>query len=82
VDPRDLTWCQLQVVRLRARGREVPDVDRRASDSLGGVGEGIERRLHRLPSSGASRPAACEDSGQDKNENYSRKHVGDDTLRT
>ena len=75
LDRGDFLRCQLQVVRLGSRRREVLDVERRPSDPLGGVGKGIERRNHRVRPTGAARPAARKDPGQDKNENYSRYHA-------
>src|SRR6478735_2737471 len=67
-DPGDLAWSELQVVWLGAGRRQVLDVEAGATDSLGGVGEGIEGRNARVLPARASRAAAGEQECRDENE--------------
>ena len=56
LDRRDGVGCELQVVRLHARRREVHDVDVVSADRFDGCLDGVERRDHRYP---ALRPGAA-----------------------
>ena len=80
LDLCNLLRCQLQVVRLGSRRREVLDVEASALRSARPRRQG-DRRRQRPSSAHRSRRPQPARTGQDKNENDSQNHGQDDTLR-